>query len=533
MQSAWDFTLQQINAIKSSVFGGTSEPKDWKKLIIPSAVVLTSSAAIAFALGEKLRARKHDNIPLLAPEDVTYYGGHLDVIEDDFYPTLYEMNVKANFPALTCLITPGPRRWILLQDPKLVKFVYETHFNDISKGDSFKEEYKEALGQGIFASDGKAWKMHRKVASRMFSMKNMKSMMYDVTKKNVLIAMDKIGTLITDDDVIDIKDLLGRFTLDTFVEAAFGVNIGAAETYPERNAFGDAFDDMVVRIEKREVDIFWKVKRMLGVSGEAQIAKEYEVVKAFADDIFEQKDNMEGGVQDVDGQRTDLLSLFLKHNPEMSRDELKDVAFNFIIAGRDTTRMLMTFLIYVLCQDENRSVRERVVAEVDGFEEQNGKGPEYSDMLNGFRYLEGALCETLRLYPSVPCLGRHADKDIELPIQDENGKNYVIRKGDDVLSATYVTARTPRIWGDDCLEIKPERWSKGVNTFDQYKFAHFNVNPRLCLGKQFAITEAKTFMYHLLKNFTFELVEDKPLKLVSGVILNFEGPLKVKITARK
>ena len=195
--------------------------------------------------------------------------------------------------------------------------------------------------------------------------------------------------------------------------------------------------------------------------------------------------------------------------------------------------MLMTFLIYTLCQEENQSVREKVVAEVDGFEGQNGNGPEYNDVLNGFRYLEGALCETLRLYPSVPCLGRHAERDIELPIKDENGQHYVIRKGDDVLSSPFIQARTPRIWGDDCLEIKPERWTKGVNTFDQYKFSHFNVSPRLCLGKQFAITEAKTFMYHLFKNFTFELVTDKPMEFVSGVILNFKGGLMVKVRARE
>ena len=54
-------------------------------------------------------------------------------------------------------------------------------------------------------------------------MKNMKSMMYDVTKKNVQIAMDKIRELIATDNVIDMKDLLGRFTLDTFIEVAFGV----------------------------------------------------------------------------------------------------------------------------------------------------------------------------------------------------------------------------------------------------------------------------------------------------------------------
>ena len=196
--------------------------------------------------------------------------------------------------------------------------------------------------------------------------------------------------------------------------------------------------------------------------------------------------------------------------------------------------MLMTWLIVELCKKENEETKRKVIAEIDEFADQHPNGPEYSDILKGFRYLEGALCETLRLNPSVPCLGRVALKDIELPIQDENGKNFVVRKGDDLLSVTYVSARTPRIWGDDCLELKPERWAeKGINSHDQFKFPHFFVGKRLCLGKQFAITESKTFMYYFLKNFDFERVDDKPLELASGVILNFKGAFNVRVSVRE
>jgi len=536
-QSTWDAAAGQLDAAKIAVFGGPGS-SDWKKFVIPSAIALTSTALLAFALGEKLRARKHECIPLLAADEIGYYGGHLEGIsgKPGFYPWVLDRMQKENFPKISCIITPGPRRWICLQDPKLVKYVFDTHFNDISKGENFPQEYHEVVGEGIFGSDGKAWKLQRKAASQMFAMKNMKSMMYDITKKNVQIGLDKMRELMKTDPVIDLKDLFGRFTLDTFAEIAFGVNLGATAAYPEPHEFCESFDNMVVLIERRESDVFWKVKRKVGYGEEKIIADAYVKVNKFANDIIAKKEQglMKPSFDDVRGQKLDLLSLFMKNNPSLTRNQLRDNAMNMILAGRDTTRMLMTFLLVELCKKENQHIKEKVIAEVDAFDDTDGTGPGYSDFLKGFRYLEGALCETLRLNPSVPTIGREALRDFELPILDENGKNYMIRKGDDLLSVVYVSARTPRIWGDDCLEMKPERWAeKGVHTHDQFKFPHFFVGKRLCLGKQFAITESKTFMYHFLKNFNFERADDEPLELVSGVILNFRQKLNMRISLRK
>ena len=53
----------------------------------------------------------------------------------------------------------------------------------------------------------------------------------------------------------------------------------------------------------------------------------------------------------------DLLSLFVKDYSErgetVSMKELRDVAVNFIIAGRDTTASLLTWTLYELCANEN------------------------------------------------------------------------------------------------------------------------------------------------------------------------------------
>lgn len=192
--------------------------------------------------------------------------------------------------------------------------------------------------------------------------------------------------------------------------------------------------------------------------------------------------------------------------------------------------MLLSWCIFELCKKENQQVLSELYEEVDAYPHELN----YSEVVSGFRYLEGVLCETLRLHPSVPIVGRCCTKDIVLPAQDANGENYVLRKGDYALTAPYVTGRCEKIWGDDVLQFKPERWKeKGVNSYDQYTFSVFNVNPRLCLGKQFAMTEAKVWMFHFLKRYRFQRTNNEKIRIKPGPVLNMENGLSIRLEHRR
>ena len=49
-------------------------------------------------------------------------------------------------------------------------------------------------------------------------MRNLKDFMYNISVKNTEIMIDKLKQLSTKQAEIDINDLLGRFTLDTFCQ---------------------------------------------------------------------------------------------------------------------------------------------------------------------------------------------------------------------------------------------------------------------------------------------------------------------------
>ena len=228
-------------------------------------------------------------------------------------------------------------------------------------------------------------------------------------------------------------------------------------------------------------------------------------------------------------QSYDILSLYLKHEPTLTYKDLYDISINFIIVGRDTTRMLLSWWIWELCKDENKKYKDKLYREIDNFQ----RKPTYSDFNQSFKYLESTLCEALRLNPSVPFLGRRCVKDTRLPKIDDEDREYTIREGDVVLVPNYAMARNKKVWGDDAEEYKPERWTKGLNTFDQYKFTVFNINPRLCLGKNFAIQEAKIFGFYFLKNFEFEMKQGHQVFIKGGAILNMANGLPIILKPRK
>eukprot|EP01083_Nonionella_stella_P060876 158749_1 len=95
------------------------------------------------------------------------------------------------------------------------------------KSNEISDRLDELLGDGIFSSDPPRWRHHRKIGSKMFSMRNLKNYMFEVAKRGDTRFMAKIEELRVKqtNNVIDIHSLFAIYTLDVLVEIAFGQSL--------------------------------------------------------------------------------------------------------------------------------------------------------------------------------------------------------------------------------------------------------------------------------------------------------------------
>merc|ERR1712176_55141 len=311
-----------------------------------------------------------------------------------------------------------------------------------------------------------------------------------------------MGQLRVNGKCIDINDILGRMTFDCFTSIAFGQSFASMSLYPKQHPFGHSFDQCVELFAKRTTEPFWKLKRALNIDYEYEIDQNLKIINTFCDELIRKKQASNAShrrMTDESGVKTfDLFTLYSEHKNSLTNEEMKFLALNFIIAGRDTTRMLTSWFLYDL--SVHPDVKSKVISEIDAFNEK-GVGINYAAITKEFKYLEAALCESLRTHPVVPFSVREARDDVVIPsniVRPPNGGNYVIRKGDRCVIHHFTISKMESFYKNP-LQYDPFRFiEKGVRTFSQATYPFFNQNPRLCLGRDFALMEAKLFLYNLL-----------------------------------
>jgi cytochrome P450 len=394
---------------------------------------------------------------------------------------------------------------------------------------------EDFLGRGLFNSDGEQWLRQRKNASLEFTKRSLRSFVVDVVQAEVsnrlLPLLRRSSSSSEPGTVLDLQDVLERFAFDTICMVAFGhdpccLAHGGGELAEAKSefmrTFGEAQDLIVARFLD-PVEVSWKIKKWLNVGTERRLKKAIADIHGFAMDIVRARRRQSAE------NRDDVLSRFVASDDDEHGDEfLRDVVLSLLIAGRETTSSALTWFFWLV------SSRPDVVARVaDEVREaaagaRPGEAAFELDALRGMHYLHAALTESMRLYPPVP-----------IDTQSCAADDTLVRKGWTVTYSAYAMGRLEAIWGEDCMEYRPERWLGEDGAFQPaspFRYTVFHAGPRMCLGKEMAYVQMKSIVASVIEEFVVDVVgKDAGAGVpehVLSVTLRMKGGLPVRVRRR-
>lgn len=460
-------------------------------------------------------ARKSVEFGTGKPADRTYkYPGGLDMIMRVFdadkhhtLPTEFEritLDEMLNHPTWRTYFFGDLLLFTI--DPENIQAILAKQFDDFELGPTRRANFMPFLGNGIFTADGAQWSHSRSMLRPQFARNSISDL--DMEERHVHDLLRHLPAVTADGWTAssNLQPLFFRLTLDSATEFLFGESVHsqiialptalrgndtvANPTGLDLIEVGKAFDRATHALGKRArfAENYW-------LYNPKQFKDDCKLIHKFAD--FFVKRALASDLEKNEGGRY----IFLDELAKATRDpvELRSQLLNIFLAGRDTTAGLLgwTFWVFARHPEIFSKLREIVLEEFGTLEKP--RNITFAS-LKACTYLQHVMNEVLRLYPSVPINSRRAVRDTTIPVGGgPDGKSPVfVPKGTQVDYSVHCMHRRKDIWGEDANEFKPERWVKKKVGFE---FLPFNGGPRICLGQQFALTEAGYVIVRLLQKF--------------------------------
>jgi cytochrome P450 len=167
-------------------------------------------------------------------------------------------------------------------------------------------------------------------------------------------------------------------------------------------------------------------------------------------------------------------------------------------------------------------VEERIAAEAAPLD----LGPEgAAEALPTLVYTRAVVQETLRLYPPAFTLARQARG------ADAAG-GIAIPARAVVLIAPWVLHRHRRLW-DEPEKFDPARFLPGATPPERCAYLPFGMGPRVCIGAQFALTEATLVLAAMVRAFHIERADTEPVVPVAVVTTQPDHPPLFRLAPRR
>lgn len=380
---------------------------------------------------------------------------------------------------------------LITVDPNMADELMKRQPNFVKTFDGPGQQKLNQFGDfGIFSSstNSESWKTAHGVLPKFFNSFKMKNYFPIILKKTESFLSQWVKKGRTS-HIKDVNDWLTSMTADAVVKAAMDYDMNNVERMgnnEEVHAFITAFRYCIAHCQGKTTP-----------RDEEMFLKQKKVSEEFVQEIVES--TRKGEI----GGPLSLITGMLEAKASSNGEYVKLADFfghciSLMVAGHETTAATIGFCLAEL--STHPDAMAKVMKEI---EEVLGEksAPTYED-INKLTYLDACFKEALRMQPPVQNFPRACQNDsIVLG-------NILIRKGQKVDLIVAGLHRDPEQWDQgtfgDVETFNPDRHLPGAPPRHQSAMLPFGYGVRGCIGMQFALLEAKTFLSMALNFFKIE-----------------------------
>ncbi|CAL4975183.1 unnamed protein product [Urochloa decumbens] len=385
----------------------------------------------------------------------------------------YHDHVKENGKLSFIWFGPTPR--MMIPDPELVTEILSNKFGHFGKPETGR--IGKLLANGLFSYEGEKWAKHRRILNPAFHHEKIKRML-PVFSTCCLEMITRWENSMSPEgsSEIDVWPEFQNLTGDVISRTAFGSSYEGARRIFQLQ--GELAERLMQSFQTLFIPGYWFLptknnKRMRQISREIN-----ELLRG----IIEKRDKTVKNGMETTSVLITWTTILLSMHPEWQELAREEVLNYF---GRTT--------------------------------------PDF-DSMSRLKIVTMILYEVLRLYPPVMFLTRRTYKEMEL-----GGIKYPA--GVNLMLPILFIHHDPTIWGKDASEFNPKRFAEGISNATKYQtaFFPFGWGPRICIGQNFALLEAKMALCTILQRFSFELSPSYSHSPYSALTLHPEHGAQIKL----
>jgi cytochrome P450 len=408
-------------------------------------------------------------------------SGHLSLITKDKLKFLESCANAGPFVRLRVYHVPV----YVVSDPQLIGQTLVEKRESFVKTLGLRTMAKRLFGQGLLTSEGELWERQQRIIRPHFLPRAVQAYMPSIVE-----CVEELVSSWNAGSPRDVHADMARVTLKIACRNLFGEDAWMA-------------CDAILRVTVAAQDFYRLWERLYLPFAEflpVREAFEYRSAIRRFDAIVHALIARRKASPDAS---SDLLSVLVRHRDGLGNplpDALiRDEIITMFLASYETTAAAAAWTIYLVSthRDVLRKVREEI--------ERCTSALDMCHRLRELRYLHDAVREALRLYPSVPVIGREAREDVVLG-------GHPIRRGGQVLMSPWAMQRSPRYWKNAGRFI-PERWAAETDRdahSARYVYFPFGGGPRICTGQNLAVQEVMLITATVVRHATLRYADPAP-----------------------